>query len=203
MARARSASLRPVDPGAQALRLFGAAGLLFAGAGSIVSGLLTWLRVPTDTGGVTLVSGWGAMSGGTYDGNNLNDLIDGYGSFRPAFWPTLLGALLMVLAIILAVSAVRAQSAEARRPARGSSLRAGRLVAVVGIVISVLSLAWAAFRLLRPDSSGALESGDGSAGPGQWVALACALVAGVSAGLCWWSTPAGSAPAPARAGIQP
>ena len=51
---------------------------MLAAAGCIASSVLTWLSLPDGAGGTTLVSGWGAISGGSQiAGENINDAMNG------------------------------------------------------------------------------------------------------------------------------
>ncbi len=181
----------------------GAAGLLLlSGAGMVISSLLNWLVVPTDSGGVTLVNGWGTMSGGGQDGYNLNDLMSGYATFRPGLWPTVCGPLVIVCAVILAVAAVRAGQRDRAHPRPGGLSRAVRMVAVIAFVLALVALGWSIYRLRQPDAAGVLEAGDGGPGDGQWVSLAAALIGAVAAVLCWGTASATPVAEPA-VGIQP
>lgn len=173
------------------LRSLLALALAASGLVAALAGFLGWLVVAIDTGGRTVVNGWGAISGNAaLAGENLNGLTGGDGSFRPALLPLSLGVLLVAGAIALLP------------PPRGEHpYRIGAaLTALVGVVMTV----WGVIRLLDPDPLAILEDGEAAAGAGPWVVAVCGLI-GIAA-----TTPifAGrvdelAAPRPRSKGIQP
>lgn len=135
-----------------------------AAAGAcITASTLTWLSLPDGAGGTTTVSGWGAVGGGSQiAGQNINDAMNGLGTFRPGLIPVLAGvpALLAGLGIALLV--------------RGPSPH--RIPAVVLALCGAVALAWGTVRIRHPDPLGLLDPGMGSAGAGAWLTAGSGVV---------------------------
>lgn len=169
-----------------------AAGLAATAAGLalIGSSFLGWITTPMHGGGRTAISGWGSISGGNelVDGVNLNTLMAGIGSYRPAVPVVLLGAVTVIPGLILAVNT-----------RRRLSRTMGALLGALGVAAAL----WAAIKVVAPgDAVGVLPDGQGSAGAGPVVALIAGLVivAASAVALLGWLDP----PLPvARRGVQP
>ena len=134
-----------------------------AAAGCIAASLLTWLSLPDGAGGRTSISGWGTVSGGSQiAGQNINDAMDGLATFRPGLLPVLIGAFALLAALGIALVA------------RGP--KPHRIPAVLLALCGATALAWGIVRVLRPDSVGLLDPGEGSPGAGPWLTAGCGLV---------------------------
>ncbi|WP_188944837.1 hypothetical protein [Nakamurella endophytica] len=143
-------------------RLLGAVAVV-AGVACVSASFLAWLTLPDGAGGTTSVAGWGAVTGGAQlSGQNINDFLAGYASYRPGLLPVLAGAVAAVAGIVLALAP------GGRHPHRVTAA----LLALCGLV----ALGVAVLRVLSPDPVGILQSGEGSPGPGPWVTGACGLV---------------------------
>ncbi len=91
MVTERSAGLRQVI-GAVA----GLGALLMIGAS-----FLPWISTGTEDGGTTTITGWGGITGSSgIAGTNLNDVLDGDGTYRPG----LIGAIFGVVALVAAIA---------------------------------------------------------------------------------------------------
>ncbi|MEJ7651714.1 MAG: hypothetical protein WKF57_22115 [Nakamurella sp.] len=169
------------------------AGVLVAAVACTLAGaFLSWLVIPTLTGGATRVSGIGSVSGDSQlAGENLNDVLTGLGSFRPG-WVTLSIALALLLtgaATVLAGSRRRA------------ALRlGGGLVAV----LAALGTWWSIRRMLDPDPAALLGGGTASGGAGQILTLIGMALALLGAGMLLFGLldPRDSE-RPSHRGIQP
>src|SRR6478609_12224946 len=177
-----------VDRSARARRgvaaVAGVGGLLTIG-----SSFLPWISTATEDGGSTSITGWGGITGSSgIAGTNLNDVLDGAGTYRPG----LLGLIFGVIALIAAISL--ASVSQGQRPHR-----------VTAAVLTLCGLACGAFGLFRgldPGDAGVFEAGDVAVAVGPWLTalggvfmLAAAAV--IFAGLI------DPPPPPSRRGIQP
>ena len=131
--------------------------------GCLVASLLTWLRLPDGEGGVATVSGWGTVGGGSQiAGQNLNDAMNGNATFRPGTLPVLIGGLALLAGLGVALVA------------RGP--KPHRIPGAVLALCGAGALAWGVLRVLRPDSVGLLQPGEGSAGAGPWLTAGSGVV---------------------------
>jgi hypothetical protein len=136
---------------------------MLAAAGCIAASVLTWLSLPDGAGGTTMVSGWGAISGGSQiAGENINDAMNGNATFRPGTLAVVIGAFALLASIGIALV--------------GKGQRPHRIPAAVLTFCGVAGLVWGMLRGLRPDSVGVLRPGEGSGGIGPWLLAGCALV---------------------------
>lgn len=180
MAAARSAALR---------RAVGAV----AGLGALLmigSSFLPWISTDTEDGGSTAITGWGGITGSSgIAGTNLNEVLDGAGTYRPG----LIGAIFGVIALIAAIAV--ASVAGGARPHRVS--------AAVLVLCGVAGVGWGLYRGFDPGDAGVFEAGEAAAGIGPWLtALGGVLVLAAAVSIL---VGAGDPPAPAtgRRGIQP
>ncbi len=143
------------------------AGLLAAAGGLALIGstFLGWISTAMQTGGRTTISGWGAISGGSdlVDGVNLNTLMDGMGSYRPAIPVVIVGAVTVIPALVLAVT--------------GADVRPRRLVGALLAGCGMLATAWALAKVIAPgDALGVLPAGEAGTGTGPVLATVAGLV---------------------------
>lgn len=135
-----------------------------AGIALLMTPVLPWLRTATDRGGVTSVGGLGAVSGdSSLAGGNLNDVIAGFGSFRPGLIGLLIGAVAVLSGAVLALV----------RPVRP---RPFRVSAVVLTALGVTAVGWGAYRWIDPDPAGVLGDGRAMSGAGSWLTVAGGLL---------------------------
>lgn len=79
---------------------------LLAGLMMIIASFSVWLTLPDGTGGTTTISGWGIVSGGSQiSGQNVNDAMTGFATFRPGPIPLIFGVLAVLSAAAVAVVA--------------------------------------------------------------------------------------------------
>lgn len=162
------------------------------GAIVLTATALPWLRTDTDTGGVTAVGGFGAVTGDSpLAGSNLNDLLDGVGSFRPGLIGLLIGVVAVLAAGVLALV----------RPVRP---RPFRVSAALLTVLAVSAIGWGGVRWLDPDPAGVLGAGEAMSGVGSWLTVLGGVLLLAAAGWLWWgrADPQPEDRAPHR-GIQP
>jgi hypothetical protein len=156
---------------------------MLAAAGCIAASVLTWLSLPDGAGGTTLVSGWGAISGGSQiAGENINDAMNGNATFRPGTLAVIIGAFALLASIGIALV--------------GKEQWPHRIPAAVLTLCGFAGLAWGILGVIRPDSVGVLGPGEGSSGAGPWLLAGCSLVllavaAAIFAGLLDLSRPSG------------
>ncbi len=144
-----------------------AAGLLAGAAGLMLIGstFAGWITTRMVGGGRTSISGWGVISGGDplVDGTNLNTLMAGMGSYRPALPVLIAGAVTVVAAAILT--------------ATGAGARPHRTVGVLLGLCGLFAAGWSVAKGLDPgDAVGVLPDGAGAAGVGPVIAAVSGLV---------------------------
>lgn len=181
------------DPGNRTTVFALLAGVLSAAVGcTAIGAFLSWLVIPTLTGGSTRVSGIGAVSGDSQlAGENLNDVLTGLGSFRPG-WVTVSIAigLLLVGAVTVLVHSTRQ-----------AALRfSGGLLAL----LAVLGCWWSIQRMLDPDPAALLGGGTASGGAGPILTLIGMALALLAAGmLLFGMLDVRTSDRPGHRGIQP
>lgn len=145
------------------LRLGVALGAILACAGCIIASVLPWISVPDGTGGTTSISGWGGVTGGQISGQNINDVMDGFATFRPGTLSVIIGGLALLSAVGIALVA------------RGD--KPHRIPAAALTLCGLGGLAWGIFRGAAPgDVAGVLGAGEGSSGWGPWLLAGCSLI---------------------------
>lgn len=155
-------AVRPVDA-TRTLRLLVALAATLTSAGCIVASSLTWISLPDGTGGTTSISGWGSVTGGQIDGQNINDAMVGFASFRPGLLSAIIGGLALPAAFGIAILT------------RGD--KPHRIPASVLTLCSLGGLAWGIIRGASPgDLAGVLGAGEGSSGVGPWLTAGCSLI---------------------------
>ena len=146
MAAERSAGLR---------RVIGAV----AGLGALLmigSSFQPWISTDTEDGGSTAITGWGGITGSSgIAGTNLNDVLDGAGTYRPG----LIGAIFGVIALIAAVAI--ASVAGGSRP--------HRVTASLLVLCGFVGVGWGLFRGLDPGDAGVFDAGEAATGIGPWL----------------------------------
>jgi hypothetical protein len=151
MAQMRTTADRSIRARRGAAAAAGAGGLLTIG-----SSFLPWISTATEDGGSTSITGWGGITGSSgIAGTNLNDVLDGAGTYRPGLLGLIFGAIALIAAIALA-SVSRGQ-----RPHR-----------ITAAVLTLCGLACAAFGVFRgvdPGDAGVFEPGDVSVAIGPWL----------------------------------
>jgi len=175
----------------RALRRTAGLSALAGGLALIASTFLGWITTPMQSGGTTSISGWGTISGGSelVDGVNLNTLMAGMGSYRPAVPVVIVGAVTVIPALVLAVT--------------GPGARPRRIVGAILVVCGAMATAWSLVKVIAPgDALGVLPEGEHAPGFGPMLATAAGLVilaAGVVAVLGLLDPPERAVPR----GIQP
>ena len=119
----RSAGLRQVI-GAVA----GLGALLMIGAS-----FLPWISTDTEDGGSTAITGWGGITGSSgIAGTNLNDVLDGDGTYRPG----LIGAIFGVIALIAAIAIASVSGGATPAPGHGGG----------AVLVRLGGIGWGLFR---------------------------------------------------------
>ncbi|MET0863569.1 MAG: hypothetical protein ABWZ98_04485 [Nakamurella sp.] len=145
--------------------LAGLGGLVMIGAS-----FLPWITVETVDLGSAAINGWGGISGDTpIAGTNLNDVLDGAGSYRPGLIGLIFGAIAVIAAIVIA------GISQGNRP--------HRITAMVLVLCGLIAAGWGLFRGIDPGDAGVLDAGEGAAGFGPWLLAIGGVLALVSAGL--------------------
>jgi hypothetical protein len=123
---------------------------------AIGSSFLPWISTATVDGGTTSITGWGGITGSSgIAGSNLNDVLDGAGSYRPGVLGLIFGSIALIAAI--AVASV----SNGRRP--------HRITAAMLSLTGLICTGWGVFRGIDPGDAGVFEAGDVSAALGPWL----------------------------------
>jgi hypothetical protein len=156
----------------RALRRTAGLAALAGGLALIASTFLGWITTPMQPGGTTSISGWGTISGGSdlVDGVNLNTLMAGMGSYRPAVPVVIVGAVTVIPALVLAVT--------------GPGVRPRRIVGAILVACGLVATGWALAMVIVPgDALGVLPDGEHAAGFGPMLATVAGMVILVAGGL--------------------
>ncbi|MEP6562697.1 MAG: hypothetical protein ABJD68_16680 [Nakamurella sp.] len=165
--------------------LAGLGGVLMIGAS-----FLTWISTATEDGGNTAIDGWGGISGSSQiAGTNLNDVLDGAGSYRPGLIGLIFGAVTVIAAIVIA--------SIARGP------RPHRITAALLVLCGLVAVGWGVFRSIDPGDAGVFDAGEAAAGFGPWLLVLGGVLALLSAVLIFVGVIDPRAFTPGRRGIQP
>jgi hypothetical protein len=125
------------------------------GALMIGSSFLPWISTGTEDGGNTAITGWGGITGSSgIAGTNLNEVLDGAGTYRPG----LIGLIFGVITLIAAIAVASVTKGE----------RPHRITAAVLTLCGLVGLAWGLFRSINPGDAGVFDTGEASAGIGPW-----------------------------------
>jgi len=130
-----------------------------AGLGALLmigASFLPWISTGTEDGGRTAITGWGGITGSSgIAGTNLNDVLDGAGTYRPG----LIGAIFGVIALIAAIAVA----------AVAGGARPHRVTASVLVLCGLVGVGWGVFRGFDPGDAGVFEAGDAAVGIGPWL----------------------------------
>lgn len=164
---------------------------LLGGLLVFVATFLPWLSADTEDGGRTSITGWGGITGSSQiAGTNLNDVLNGAGSYRPG----LIGLIFGVLAAIAGV-VVMVHLPEGSRP--------HRVTAAVLSLCGLVCLGFGLWRGLVPGDASVFDDGETTAAFGPWLTAiggALMLIAAVAIFAGRIDTPVSR---PVRRGIQP
>lgn len=164
---------------------------LLGGLLAFVATFLPWLSAGTEDGGRTSITGWGGITGSSQiAGTNLNDVLNGEGSYRPG----LIGLIFGVLAAIAGV-VIMAHLPEGRRP--------HRVTAAVLTLCGAVCLGFGLWRGLAPGDASVFEAGETSAAFGPWLTAVGGALMLVSAAAIFAGRIDATVARPARRGIQP
>jgi hypothetical protein len=181
--------MRAIPSARQAARRWVAAVAGLGGLLMIGSSFLPWISTDTEDGGSTAITGWGGITGSSgIAGTNLNDVLDGAGTYRPG----LIGLACGVITLIAAVAIAAVTKGE----------RPHRVTAAVLILSGLAGVAWGVFRGLDPGDAGVFEAGDASAGFGPWLTALGGVITLAAAVLIFAGT-IDPRLADGRRGIQP
>ncbi len=158
---------------------------------ALVATFLPWLSADTEDGGTTSITGWGGITGSSQiAGTNLNDVLNGEGTYRPG----LIGLIFGVIAAVAGV-VVMAHLPEGRRP--------HRITASVLILCGLACLGFGLWRAIAPGDASVFEDGETSAAFGPWLTAVAGVLILVSAVLILAGRIDPRSSAPVRRGIQP
>ena len=148
-----------------------------AGVAALVmvsASFLPWISTSTEDGGTTSITGWGGITGSSdIAGTNLNDVLDGNGTYRPGLIGLIFGVIGLITAITIA--------------AVPGKVRPHRISAAVLVLCGLITSGWGLYRALVPGDANVFQAGEASAGPGPWLTslggvLALAAAAVIFAG---------------------
>jgi len=144
---------------ARTLRVSSGGSALLGGLLAFVATFLPWLSTDTEDGGVTSITGWGGITGSSQiAGTNLNDVLDGTGTYRPGLIGLIFGVIAAVAGFVIMV-----YLPEGRRP--------HRITASVLILCGLVCLGFGLWRGLVPGDASVFEAGETSAGFGPWLTV--------------------------------
>jgi hypothetical protein len=164
-----------------------------AGLGALLmigASFLPWISTDTEDGGTTTITGWGGITGSSgIAGTNLNDVLDGDGSYRPG----LIGAIFGVIALIAAIAIASVQG----------GARPHRVTAAGLSLCGLVGGGWGLFRGLDPGDAGVFDVGEAAAGIGPWLTALGGVVVIAAAVTIFVGVIDPPARATDRRGIQP
>jgi hypothetical protein len=155
----RSRDQRPAGAPSERTGLTGGLIAVAGGALMVSAAFLSWLTTATDTGGISSISGFGAISGdNSVAGGNLNDLLatGGLGTYRPG-----------LIGLVFGITAILSGSTVAA--VRPSGQRPFRIAACLILLAGVAGAGWGVLRGMAPGTGGVFTDGSGNAGVGPWV----------------------------------
>jgi hypothetical protein len=162
-----------------------AGGLMAFGAG-----FLPWLTTETEDGGTTSITGWGGITGSSgIAGTNLNDVLGGAGTYRPALIGLVFGVIAGICGFVLL-----AHASDGRRP--------HRVTAAVLTLCGIACLGFGLWRGIDPGDASVFEAGETSAAFGPWLTAIAGLTL-LAAAAAIFGGAIDPASRPARRGIQP
>ncbi len=164
---------------------------LLGGLLAFVATFLPWLTTDTEDGGTTSITGWGGITGSSQiAGTNLNDVLDGSGTYRPGLIGLIFGVIAAVAGFVIMV-----YLPEGRRP--------HRVTASVLALCGVMCLAWGLWRGIEPGDASVFEAGETSAAFGPWLTMIAGVLMLVPAVVIFAGRIDAPVARPARRGIQP
>lgn len=156
-----------------------------------VATFLPWLTTDTEDGGMTSITGWGGITGSSQiAGTNLNDVLDGTGTYRPGLIGLVFGLIAAVAGLVIMV-----YLPEGRRP--------HRVTAAVLSLCGLVCLGFGLWRGLDPGDASVFEAGETSAGLGPWLTVIAGALILTAAAQVFAGRIDPSVSHPARRGIQP
>jgi hypothetical protein len=170
--------------------VLGAVGLL-GGLLALVATFLPWLSADTADGGRTSITGWGGITGNSQiAGTNLNDVLNGIGSYRPGLIGLTFGVVAAIAGVVIMV-----YLPEGRRP--------HRVTAAVLSLCGLVCLGFGLWRGLAPGDASVFEAGETSAAFGPWLTAIGGAAMLVPAVAIFLGRIDATVPRPVRRGIQP
>lgn len=164
---------------------------LLGGVVAFLATFLPWLSAGTEDGGVTSITGWGGITGSSQiAGTNLNDVLNGAGTYRPG----LIGLIFGVIGAIAGV-VIMAHLPEGRRP--------HRVTAAVLTGCGLVCLGFGVWRGLDPGDASVFDPGETSAGFGPRLTAIGGGLMLVAAGAVFAGRIDVVLTRPVRRGIQP
>lgn len=158
---------------------------------ALVAGFLPWLTTDTEDGGTTALTGWGGITGSSQiAGTNINDVLDGSGTYRPALIGLIFGVIAAVAGFVIMV-----YLPEGRRP--------HRVTASVLTLCGLICLGFGLWRGIEPGDASVFQSGETSAAFGPWLTAAAGALVLVPAVLIFAGRIDPVVSPPRRRGIQP
>ncbi|HEY5879021.1 MAG TPA: hypothetical protein VIU11_08925 [Nakamurella sp.] len=173
------------------LRVSSGGSALLGGLLAFVATFLPWLSTDTEDGGTTSITGWGGITGSSQiAGTNLNDVLDGTGTYRPGLIGLVFGVIAAVAGFVIMV-----YLPEGRRP--------HRITASVLTLCGLVCLGFGLWRGLVPGDASVFEAGETSAGFGPWLTVIAGVLMLVPAVVILAGRIDPIVSLPTRRGIQP
>ena len=136
------------------------------GALAIVASFLPWIHTDTEDGGNTAITGWGGITGSSsIAGTNLNEVLDGSGTYRPGLFGVIFGVIAVIAAI--AVASV------------SNGPRPHRVTASVLMLCGLVLAGWGLYRAIDAGDAG-FDELIAQAGDGLYVTDVVGLHSGVN-----------------------
>ena len=164
---------------------------LTGGLLAVVATFLPWITTDTEDGGTTSITGWGGITGSSQiAGTNLNDVLDGSGTYRPGLIGLMFGLIAAVAGFVIMV-----YLPEGRRP--------HRITAAVLSLCGLVCFGFGLWRGLDPGDASVFEAGETAAGLGPWLTVVSGLLIMAPAAAIFAGRIDAPASRPVRRGIQP
>jgi len=164
---------------------------LVGGLLAFVATFLPWLTTDTEDGGMTSITGWGGITGSSQiAGTNLNDVLDGSGTYRPGLIGLIFGVIAAVAGFVIMV-----HLPPGRRP--------HRVTASVLTLCGLACLGWGLWRGIDPGDASVFQPGETSAAFGPWLTVIAGVLILVPAVVVFAGRIDAPVSAPVRRGIQP
>ncbi|ACV79618.1 hypothetical protein [Nakamurella multipartita] len=164
---------------------------LVGGLLAFVATFLPWISTDTEDGGTTSITGWGGITGSSQiAGTNLNDVLNGSGTYRPGLVGLIFGVIAAVAGFVIMV-----YQPPGRRP--------HRITAAVLTVCGLVCLGFGGWRGLHPGDASVFDAGEASAGFGPWLTAIAGVLILAGAVLVFAGRLDPPVTSAARRGIQP